>query len=72
MEEKEVLVKFPKDTVKDAFKYEINDDGLLETFDLVEVNPQHINRNTVNSRIPAVKLILIRRIYVTRRLRMSK
>lgn len=27
LEEKEVLVKFPKDTIKEAFKYEIIDDG---------------------------------------------
>jgi len=29
LQEKEVLVKFPKDTIKEAFKYEIVDDGDL-------------------------------------------
>ncbi|HEX3047689.1 MAG TPA: nucleotidyltransferase substrate binding protein [Bacillota bacterium] len=29
LEEKEVLVRFPKDTIKEAFKYEIIDDGDL-------------------------------------------
>lgn len=57
LEEKEVLVKFPKDIVKEAFKYEIIDDGDL-WMDMLE--KRNLMAHTYNETIAelAYKLVV--------------
>lgn len=56
LEEKEVLVKFPKDTIKEAFKYEIVDDGDLWMDMLEKRNLMAHTYNETNAEL-AYKLI---------------
>lgn len=56
LEEKEVLVKFPKDTIKEAFKYEIIDDGDLWIDMLEKRNLMAHTYNETNAEL-AYKLI---------------
>jgi nucleotidyltransferase substrate binding protein (TIGR01987 family) len=70
LEEKEVLVKFPRDTIKEAFKYEIIDDGdlwmdMLEKRNLMshtynETNAELAYRLIVDHYYAALKQVFIK------------
>jgi len=57
LEEKEVPVKFPKDTIKEAFKYEIIDDGDLWMDMLEKRNLMSHTYNETNAEL-AYRLIV--------------
>ena len=68
LEEKEVLVKFPRDTIKEAFKYEIIDNGdiwmdMLDKRNLMantynETNAELAYKLIVNNFYPALKQVI--------------
>lgn len=68
LEEKEVLVKFPRDTIKEAFKYEIIDNGdiwmdMLDKRNLMahtynETNTELAYKLIVNDYYPSLKLVI--------------
>ena len=57
LEEKEVAVKFPKDTIKEAFKYELIDDGDLWIDMLQKRNLMSHTYNEYNAKL-AYRLIV--------------